>query len=172
MSWVYVLSGALVGLGGMSCLFYQILENQARTSPLLGELGSRIWAQACDPPNRCCCCRNRERCRRAARFPLHSNGVRCWFRTPAAVSNHSMICSGVSGCCPLRIHCIDSGVITGNGTYSVYRILLRALTWLNQSNAIDFLNRTMFGMRCQPDCRNPVDIWWSQRLTAWSLWVF
>lgn len=37
----YVLSGAMVGLGGMSCLFYQILESQART-----EIRSHLSTQA------------------------------------------------------------------------------------------------------------------------------
>src|SRR6476469_4573535 len=37
----YVLTGALVGLGGISYLFYQVLENQART-----EIRSHLSTQA------------------------------------------------------------------------------------------------------------------------------
>ena len=50
-------------------------------------MGTRVYAP--EPPTRWR--RSRWRCRRAARFPPHTNGVGAAFQCPATASNHAMI---------------------------------------------------------------------------------
>ncbi len=94
-------------------------------------------AQAPDPPNHCpgpgpIACnpcilrRSRLRARLAARLPPQSNGVGCVFHPRAVASSHSMISSGVCGCCPsnARLFIIlwnDSAMLSHDPDSGVYK---------------------------------------------------
>src|SRR4051812_41522712 len=70
---------------------HQLVGHLTCLSPYAGRgtrrMGTRVYAP--EPPTRWR--RSRWRCRRAARFPPHTNGVGAAFQCPATASNHAMI---------------------------------------------------------------------------------
>jgi hypothetical protein len=100
-------------------------------------MGRRV--QAPDPPRACRLLRARSR--RVARLPPHSNGVGSLFHPRAVASNHSMICSGLFGCCPdsarrIRIPWIDSVMFNQEAPNGVYKTMIPSANIHNNSSGV------------------------------------